>query len=129
MDWTNMLRQAEDSMMGALVSMDDLVNRSLVEADKRIAEIEARAAERAAEDAQAWRELATAPDAPPEWRPVVDRVDRGELAWAEIATGGRPNDPDVAAAILASTAPQPEADTGEDYAEDEPFGGPILRRR
>lgn len=133
MDWTNKLRQTEDSMANTLVSMDDLVDRSLVEADKGIAEIAERTAERVAEEAQEWRELATAPGAPAQWRPVVERVERGELDWADIAAGARSDDPDVAAAILASTAPQPEADAdpddNEDDDEDEPFGGPIMRRR
>ena len=109
-----------------LDALDHMVDADLAAADRSVAEVQRGAERRLATEAEQWREFATRPEAPAQWRRVVERVESGELRWYDLADGRLWQDEDVAAAIAASHRQrQPTPDPPDD--DDDMTGSPLRR--
>jgi hypothetical protein len=91
-----------DQMIRAERGLDDSVERAYREmyaADDLLDRIAADDQRRATEWAQACRDYAHRDDVSPVWKDVIEKVDRGELTWHDIASGSAMDDPTLRAAV------------------------------
>lgn len=112
-----------DQMIQAERGLDDSVERAYREmyaADDLLDRIAADDQRRAIEWAQACRDYAHRDDVSPAWRDVIEKVDRGELTWHDIASGNAMDDPTLRAAIADDQLRRAgTADEGGEPADDE----------
>lgn len=117
-NWALNWKTAE--MSAAEYAVDDAAAQAetaMAEADRALAEAEQNEKPPSEEEIEQIRQYANDPKAPPEWRELADRVNRGEFSWADLLAGRKDRDQGVVAAMDASMR---RAEDNDDEQQDPP---------
>ncbi|GAA4553448.1 hypothetical protein [Amycolatopsis samaneae] len=104
-----------DDMVAAEQTLDDAADQAetaMAEADRTLYEVESNERPVSPEEAEMMKRYASSDKAPPEWRELARRVERGEFGWADYLRGDLDRDPGVVAAMDASVRQADEIEAG-----------------
>ncbi|MFD9894702.1 hypothetical protein ACFWY9_35595 [Amycolatopsis sp. NPDC059027] len=115
-----------DDMVAAEHTLDDAADQAetaMAEADRTLYEVESNERPVTPEEAEMMKQYASSDKAPPEWRELARRVERGEFGWTDYLQGKLDRDPGVVAALDASVRQAEEIEPGSAPPAAEAPGG------